>query len=362
MRKCIYITDDGWWDTDITILPQIIEDYDITVVVAENINRLKYEDKVIPGASKILRFQTKFTNKDFRKIVKSIWFFLKIHRRYIKLKTPPLIFFIKENNVAFLLLSLFLLPKRYTIIGIHDFLIHKDRYSTFYNIIFEQIYRRFNNFLFFSKTQFDNFKKIYPAKKSFYINMPLKGFGPITRVKHKEGFRTFLFFGFIQDYKRLDLFIHAAKKLKKAQFIIAGACNEWDKYERIIGEISNLQCNIHFLKNEEIKQYFQISDYLVLPYDESTQSGPLLIAYNYSIPVIASNIELFKIMVHDKYNGFLFNKGDLNSLITVLDNANELPDTQYQELVNNMSKQKKKYQTTTNFKSALDIFLYKGQE
>ena len=34
MRKCIYITDDGWWDTDVTILPQIIDDYEITVVVS----------------------------------------------------------------------------------------------------------------------------------------------------------------------------------------------------------------------------------------------------------------------------------------------------------------------------------------
>ena len=45
MRKCIYITDDGWWDTDITILPQIVDDYEITVVVAENTNQLKYDEK-----------------------------------------------------------------------------------------------------------------------------------------------------------------------------------------------------------------------------------------------------------------------------------------------------------------------------
>ena len=82
--------------------------------------------------------------------------------------------------------------------------------------------------------------------------MPLKSFGAITKTTHKVGCRKFLFFGFIQDYKRLDLFIHAAKQIGNAQFVIAGACNEWEKYEKIIGQMDNLQCNIHFLKNDEI--------------------------------------------------------------------------------------------------------------
>lgn len=359
MRKCIYITDDGWWDTDVTILPQIVNDYEITVVVAENINQLKYDEKNISGVQDVVRFETKYSNKNFRKIVKSISFFSRIYRKYIKAKTPPLIFFIKENNIAFLLLSLFLLPKQHTIIGIHDFLIHKGKYSAFYDFIFKLLYKRFENFLFFSETQYSSFNKGYPKKRGFYINMPLKSFGAITKTIHKVGCRKFLFFGFIQDYKRLDLFIHAAKQICNAQFVIAGACNEWEKYEKIIGQMNNLQCNIHFLKNDEIKLYFQEADYLVLPYDESTQSGPLLIAYNYNIPVIASDIELFKTMVCDKQNGFLFEKGNLSSLIKILDDANNLPESQYQLLVKNMSKRKEQYQSTTNFKLALDTFLSK---
>ena len=215
------------------------------------------------------------------------------------------------------------------------------------------------NFLFFSETQFLSFTKSYPTKKSFYLNMPLKSFGTIIRTTHKAGCRKFLFFGFIQDYKRLDLFIQAAKQIVNAQFIIAGACKEWDKYKKIIGQMDNLQCDIHFLNNDEIRLYFQEADYLVLPYDESTQSGPLLIAYNYNIPVIASDIELFKTMVSDKQNGFLFERGSLVSLIKVLDVANNLSESQYQLLVKNMSERKEQYQSTTNFKLALDTFLSK---
>ena len=64
MRKCIYITDDGWWDTDITILPQIVNDYEVTVVVAENINQLKYDEKNISGVQDIIRFETKYSNRN----------------------------------------------------------------------------------------------------------------------------------------------------------------------------------------------------------------------------------------------------------------------------------------------------------
>ena len=62
MRKCIYITDDGWWDTDITILPQIVDDYEITVVVAENINQLKYDNKKITGIYDIIVKKKWFAN------------------------------------------------------------------------------------------------------------------------------------------------------------------------------------------------------------------------------------------------------------------------------------------------------------
>ena len=76
MRKCIYITDDGWWDTDVTILPQIIDDYEITVVVSERLKQLKYEQKNIRGVSKIIKYQTIYRNSDIRKIFKSFTMFL----------------------------------------------------------------------------------------------------------------------------------------------------------------------------------------------------------------------------------------------------------------------------------------------
>ena len=104
MRKCIYITDDGWWDTDVTILPQIIDDYEITVVVSERLKQLKYEQKNIRGVSKIIKYQTIYRNSDIRKIFKSFIFGIKEYIRQSIGKQDNLIIYLKNSDIAFLLL------------------------------------------------------------------------------------------------------------------------------------------------------------------------------------------------------------------------------------------------------------------
>lgn len=359
MRKCIYITDDGWWDTDITILPQIVDDYEITVVVSERLKQIKYKQKEINGISRIIKYQTNYRNSDIRKIIKSFCFVIKKYFQLSLWKHDQMIVYLKNSDIAFLILFLGLLPKRRTVIGIHDFVVHKGQKTKLYEFINRLIYKRFDYFLFFSEVQKSKFSSVFPKKKTFYINMPLKDFGPIKKEKHMLGKRVFLFFGFIHEYKRLDLFIKASQKItSEAKFIIAGACNEWEKYETLLtGEESNVQYDIHFIANNEIAPYFQKADYLVLPYDDATQSGPLTIAYNYCLPIIATDIEIFTKMIHNGVNGFLFPKGNLEMLVQTINYANNISDAQYSSLIAGMSKIKERYTKTTNFRGALNNFI-----
>ena len=46
----------------------------------------------------------------------------------------------------------------------------------------------------------------------------------------------------------------------------------------------------------------------MLPYQDVAQSGPHMIAYNYNLPVIASDIEGFAERVEDGENSFLVRK------------------------------------------------------
>ena len=52
----------------------------------------------------------------------------------------------------------------------------------------------------------------------------------------------------------------------------------------------------------------------MLPYQDVAQSGPHMIAYNYNLPVIASDIDGFAERVEDGVNGFLFRVNDKESL------------------------------------------------
>ena len=56
----------------------------------------------------------------------------------------------------------------------------------------------------------------------------------------------------------------------------------------------------------------------MLPYESATQSGPSLVAVNYGIPIIASNIPAFKEHIIDGVNGFLFENGSDENLSNLI--------------------------------------------
>lgn len=200
----------------------------------------------------------------------------------------------------------------------------------------------------------DAFNKDYPNKLSFYSKMPLKDFGH-RELKRFSKKRTFLFFGHIRDYKRLDLFIQAANDVD-AFFVVAGECPEikWKEYEEIINDRNKFSINVGFVENSSIPYYFENVDFLVLPYEDATQSGPALIALNYGLPIIASDINTFKSIINDSKNGFLFEKGNAESLRNVMKKACKVTDIELGEMKSNQSRYKEKYEKECSPVSTMD--------
>ena len=62
-RRLNYITQDGWWDTDIDAINQLKVHYDVYVVVVSSNCNNKYPKKVIDGVS-IKDFKMRFSNKN----------------------------------------------------------------------------------------------------------------------------------------------------------------------------------------------------------------------------------------------------------------------------------------------------------
>lgn len=331
-KKINYITHDSWWNSDLPLFKEISKFFQIDVFVFSS----KYHTKHFPikeseYVNQIYEVERPYKLKDVRSFSSAFKFASLIKRNC---KTGDTNVYVFGDDFYFNILFIFLFGVKNSVISMHNFTPHSD--SPFHERVFKVIYLKlFRSFHFQSRSQYLLFKEKFPKKKCFYTEMPMKDFGSPTlpRLTGPKSPTTFLFFGLIRDYKRLDLFIKAANSITaNAHFIIAGNCKNWADYEKLIYDKEKFTTNIAFIDNAEIPNLFTMVDFLVLPYSDTTQSGPLLIAYQYRLPLIVSDLSMFTELVKDSYNGYVFKQGDFNSLAEKINQAINLPLTEYQKM------------------------------
>lgn len=259
----------------------------------------------------------------------------------INSKNPDIIYTFSFDNPLISLLSILLKSKK-TIINIHDV----DFHSAYPNAKFLRIGRklvikRFKYFQVFSSNQKNLFQKKFPNKILFNIPLPLSSFGNDTSCNNnfvaEENKIRFLFFGNVLTYKGLHFLINAvnnlSEKYENFELIIAGRCANWDKeYQPLIRNEKFFSKNIRHIQNSEIPVLFKSCHFLVLPYSDATQSGPLMIAYNYKIPVIVSDIISFKEAVIEGESGYFFKNKDVSDLERVMEKAITNSKQEYDKL------------------------------
>lgn len=201
------------------------------------------------------------------------------------------------------------------------------------------IFHRCRHFQMFSLHTARWFQSHYPHKSFFYAPMAVKDFGPVCtdHFPFDSSKVNLLFFGNVVANKRLDLLIEAVNALPqevadKVHLYICGKCNEKERYLDMIGNSSHITAVFRRIDDEEIPELFTKSSYLMLPYEDVAQSGPHMIAYNYNLPVIASDIEGFTERVVNGENGFLFRKNDMEDLKCILTKAANLDAEAYGQM------------------------------
>ena len=124
-------------------------------------------------------------------------------------------------------------------------------------------------------------------------------------------YRYVLFFGFIRDYKGLDLLLDAWSLIagngvmSKYKLLVAGEFyNDKKKYMNQI-EKHSLQDRVilsdSYISDEEVKYYFSVADLLAQPYRSASQSGVTQIAYHFGVPMIVTDVGgLPEIVPHEK--------------------------------------------------------------
>ena len=124
-----------------------------------------------------------------------------------------------------------------------------------------------------------------------------------------------LFFGIIRDYKGLDLLLDTWAKLKadgqtaNRKLIVAGEFyyNREKYIEQIerLGLKEDVLLHDYFVADDMVRYFFSAVDVLIQPYWSATQSGVTQIAYNFSLPMIVTNVGGLAEIVPDDVVGYV---------------------------------------------------------
>jgi len=146
------------------------------------------------------------------------------------------------------------------------------------------------------------------------------------RLGIQENKKTVLFFGAIKPYKGLQYLVAAFQQIaterEDYRLIIAGERKKgseqyWSTIQQRIGEDSSRKhviLKIGFIPDEEMELYFKAADVAVLPYTEIFQSGILILAYAFGLPVIATDVGSFAETVVAGRTGLVCRPGDADDL------------------------------------------------
>ncbi|HEY0356019.1 MAG TPA: glycosyltransferase, partial [Flavisolibacter sp.] len=121
--------------------------------------------------------------------------------------------------------------------------------------------------------------------------------------------KIILFFGFIRQYKGLDLLLKAMadERIQKEniKLLVAGEFYEDDKpYHDLIRELQledSVILRTQFIPDSEVRNYVCAGDCVVQPYKSATQSGVTPLAYHFEKPMIVTNVGgLPSLVPHEK--------------------------------------------------------------
>lgn len=132
-----------------------------------------------------------------------------------------------------------------------------------------------------------------------------------------DGRRVLLFFGFVREYKGLDVLLDAVRRLPRDEgyhLVVVGEF--YDDRERYRAALDALQGEgrltlvDRYVPNEEVGAYFAAADLVMVPYLSATQSGVIQIAYGFHKPVVATTVGGIPEVVEDAATGYLVPPGD----------------------------------------------------
>jgi len=204
---------------------------------------------------------------------------------------------------------------------LHNVIPHEKRF--FDNFANKSFLKHNEGFVVLSDAVLKDLLSILPDAKYLRIDHPVYNhFG--NKLARKEALQKLhlsaekkylLFFGFIREYKGLDLLLNAMKNLSDDyHLIVAGEIyGSFEKYQAII-DANKLQKKVHlfnqYIPDEEVATYFSAADVCILPYKGATQSGITAIAHHFDLPIIATDVGGLKETIQHEKTGLMIQPDD----------------------------------------------------
>lgn len=218
-----------------------------------------------------------------------------------------------------------LLPKKYRariVYVMHNVIPHERRFGDVY--LSRLALNSAHFYLTLSKTEETQMRRLFPRVDSTRIRYsphpvydcyaPFSGDrAAAQRQIGIEAEHLLLFFGFVREYKGLDILLRAMPDILRndpqLKLVVAGEYyQDRAKYDAQIASLGIGQSVIirdHYISGDEVGAYFAAADCVVLPYRSATQSGIVQVAYALDTPVITTDVGGLAEVVEDGVTGFL---------------------------------------------------------
>lgn len=332
-KKICWITPDYFLIVDAPKVPFLTGEFDIDWILINTYRTNRKTDALITTDFRPHEFNLKYRQKDPRILGQ----FLKLIFRIRKLN-PDLIYISFHGFPYFFPLFLMFFKTSKIVWGVHNVQTPKGASNEGTMDIYQRfIFKRIKNIHVFSEFQLNVARKLYPGRNYFLIPLTLEDYGTSLKRPPNDKIR-FLFFGYIKQYKGLDILIRSFLTLRNEginniELMITGQCDNWSLYESLINGEKAISARIESVANKDIPDIISSCHYVVLPYRDSAQSGVMNLAYQYWKPVIYSDIEALNQSAEDGVTGFSFTSGSVESLVDIMKRVVMNHDALYPEIV-----------------------------
>lgn len=170
-------------------------------------------------------------------------------------------------------------------------------------------------FLDYCRNKYGNAQYIPLGEHNIYSRIENKQ----KLINYDSQLINFLFFGRISEYKGLDVLARAYQRVStkypnKCSLSIIGN-GDFSKYKGEYDNVQNVTIINRWINDNEVEDAFLGENIIcVCPYIDGTQSGVILVAYSYGVPVIATKTGGLVEQVVDGFTGVLIEPSSVDEL------------------------------------------------